>query len=404
MIDTIRFKIPVDEITYRRIIRCCHQRSETNNETGTSAINFYSKDLKLGSFDYHQSIFIYDKNCIYIEFSAPKIVYGQNVFLLYPSQLDAVVIRVKENIERELRVKLIDYHSWVIQRLDLCYAWKFNTQYEAYIALRTLDNYDYSRKKKTIRDTSIEYIGSAYKVKFYLKKDEFLVHDFKRLDKLDTDYAHELINLTKGLLRYEVSLKKEVLTYPSNFKLRIKDVTEEFCLERLNTYLSKLIGNNNRKTLDYFNITQLLFRAYSKQKATNLLEFYNLYFCPDKKQRDVNRKFILKQSNRSTIYRKKKALRDVGIGIKKLEKKGIDFDLCIPSEKVINNEIIAILEMFKAIFQVGFYKTNTLVNGTPAVSGASRGSSVANLDAQPPKRLSEEGVHEVSPPLKRNSP
>lgn len=391
MIDTIRFKIPIEKEDYRQIISQCRQKTETDCQTGRSGAVLYYKAVRLGSYDYFQSIFIYDPYAIYVEFSAPKIIYGHNIFLLYPSQLEPAVIKVKEIVEKELQIKLIDYHRWIIQRLDLCYSWKFNTQAEAYIALRTLDNYDYSRKKKTIRDTSIEYIGSAYKVKFYLKKDEYLVHDLKRLEKTDDIYAHELIHTANGILRYEVSLKKEILNYPSNFNLHIDDITDEFCIEKLNKYLSKLIGNNNRKTLNYLAIVELLFRKYPKQKATDLLEFYNSYFCPDKKQRDFNRKYVLKQSNRSTIYRKKKALRDVGIGIKRLENKGIDFELCIPSKNVVINETNAILEMMKGIFQnepnapVGWGQSKRLE------SQSSMGLSEASLDDQHPKKSLEEG-------------
>lgn len=398
MIDTIRFKIPVEKQDYERIIKVCNQRTETDNQTGNSGVAFYSKNIKLGSYNYCQNIFVYDPKCIYVEFSAPKIVYGHNIFLLYPLQLESAVVKAKEKIEKELEVKLIDHHNWIIQRLDLCYSWKFRSDLDAYSVLRTLDSYDYSRKQKAVRDTSIEYIGSAYKIKFYLKKDEYLVHDLKRLEQLDDIHASELINTAKGVLRYEVSLKKEVLTYPSNYNLHIDDITDEFCIENLNKYLTKLIGNNNRKTIDYVTVSRLLFRKYSKQKASNLLEFYNLYFCPDKKQREINRKYILKQSNRSTIYRKKKALRDVGIGIKKLEKKGIDFELCIPSEDVINNETIGILEMMKSIFLDGNERFTIRDHLGNQWLGSSKGLSNAALDDQPPKRLLVEGETQSGSP------
>lgn len=204
MIDTIRFKIPIEKEKYKRLIKKCNQRVETDNETGNSGITFYSKNIKLGSYDYHQNIFTYDDKFLFLEFSAPKIVYGHNIFLLYPSQLKAAVTKVRNNFEKEVGIKLVDSDRWIIQRLDLCYSWKFNTQLDAYAALRTLDSYDYSRKKKAIRDNSLEYIGSAYKVKFYLKQDEYLVHDLKRLDKIDKLYASDLIGVTRGVLRYEV--------------------------------------------------------------------------------------------------------------------------------------------------------------------------------------------------------
>jgi len=345
----------------------------------------------------HQSVFIYNEKFLFIEFSVPKIIYGQNIFLAYPSQLEPTVIKVKENVERELKIKLVSYDRWIIQRLDLCYSWKFNTQAEAYIALRTLDGYDYSRKKKAIRDTSIEYLGSAYKVKFYLKKEEYLAHDLKRLIKIDDIYAQELIHTASGVLRFEVSIKKETLNNSLKFNLHINDITDEYCIDNLNKYLSKLIGNNNRKTLDYLAVTKLLFGKYTKQKASDLLEFYNLYFNPNKKIRDFNRRYILKQSNRSTIYRKKKALRDIGIGIKKLESRGIDFDLCIPNKNVIIDEKNAILEMMKGIFEIE--------SNTPVAWGqvkclefrSSQGLSEAPLDDNQPKRLLVEGeTHSVS--------
>jgi hypothetical protein len=185
MIDTIRFKIPVNPEIYSLIKAKSKQRFEIDTVTQKIEFNISTRDIQIGSYDYHINIIAIRRmeNVLFLEFSVPKVMYGHNIYLYSPS-IEPPLKIVHEAIEKAFEINFTHYDLWTIQRLDICYAWKFNTQEEAYLAFLVLNPFDYSRKNKVSFDTSFESMGSSFDFKGYLKLDEFKKHDFKRFHKL----------------------------------------------------------------------------------------------------------------------------------------------------------------------------------------------------------------------------
>ena len=112
----------------------------------------------------------------------------------------------------------------------------------------------------------------------------------------------------------------------------MKDVIDDqLILDILKFYLEKKVFfylNANSMTDE--NIKQILFDKFTKQKAVRLYQFYKDFYF-NNEMKDM---FLRGGLNRTTIYRYKKDLKEVGIGIsceKMPESRNILSKLVIPS-------------------------------------------------------------------------
>lgn len=300
-------------------------------KTGKVEFEFYSSNIELGS--YHRTVAIKSTNLpqgFFVEFSVPKYFKGNNVEMIYPHQLPEILAQLYVELCNYLNYKLADISTWPIYRLDVCYNWIFKDQNEATYAMDFLRRIDFPRKKKYTYDTSVMYKGTAYTVKFYAKGAEFQAHDF---DKLEINRAMALQTWADRIVRFEVNLKR---VYLQDFfgldMVYLKDVIDDGTItDILKYYLEKKVFfylNANSMTDE--NIKQILFENFTKTKATRLYQFYKDYYFND----EMKNMFVHGGLNRSTIYRYKKDLKQVGIGIsieKMPESKNILEQLIIPS-------------------------------------------------------------------------
>jgi II/X family phage/plasmid replication protein len=300
-------------------------------KTGKLEFEFYSSNIELGS--YHRTVAIKSTNVpqgFFIEFSVPKYFKGNNVEMIFPHQLPEILAQLYDELCEYMNYKLSDISTWPIYRLDVCYNWIFKDQNEATYAMDFLRRIDFPRKKKYVYDTSVMYKGSAYTVKFYAKGTEFTAHDF---DKIEINRAMTLQAWADKIVRFEVNLKRVYLQdYFGLDKVYLKDVIDDQTItDILKYYLEKKVFfylNANSMTDE--NIKQILFENFTKTKATRLYQFYKDYYFNE----EMKNMFVRGGLNRSTIYRYKKDLKDVGIGIS-IEKmpgsKNILEQLIIPS-------------------------------------------------------------------------
>lgn len=300
-------------------------------KTGKIQFEFFSSNIELGS--YHRTVAIKSTNVpqgFFIEFSVPKYAKGNNVEMIYPHELPDIIARLYDELCTHMNYKLLHYSLWPIYRLDICYNWLFKNENEATYAMDFLRRIDYPRKKKYTYDTSVMYKGSAYTVKFYAKGPEFQAHDFS---KVEPDRAASLQAWADRIVRFEVNLKK---TYLQDFfkleKVYLKDITDDdTILEVLKYFLEKKVFfyvTANSMTDE--KIKQILFETFTKTKATRLYQFYKDYYFNE----EMKNMFLRGGLNRSTIYRYKKDLKQVGIGIsieKLPDSQNIIEQLIIPS-------------------------------------------------------------------------
>jgi len=299
--------------------------------TGKMEFEFFSSNIELGS--YHRTVAIKSTNVpqgFFIEFSVPKYAKGNNVEMIYPHELPNIIAQLYDELCTHMNYKLLHYSEWPIYRLDVCYNWLFKNENEAVYAMDFLRRIDYPRKKKYTYDTSVMYKGSAYTVKFYAKGAEFKAHDF---DKIELNRGMTLQMWADRIVRFEVNLKR---VYLQEFfgldKVYLKDLTDDQTIQDILKYFleEKVFFYLNANSMTDENIKQILFENFTKTKATRLYQFYKDYYFNE----EMKNMFVRGGLNRSTIYRYKKDLKQVGIGIS-IEKtpasKNILEQLIIPS-------------------------------------------------------------------------
>lgn len=305
-----------------------------NNETKETTFRIIKKSVELGSYDSKITIRCYDDETVHFELSLPKFVFGHNVFLLYPAQIEEAASMLQNRLQ-DYFGSFPPYKEWRVERLDICYAWKFQDQRAAYHALTVLKAFDYPRKQKHIYNSSVQWTGRSYSLKFYLKLDEFQAHGLKELK--NTFFSGEVLKLADGVLRFEVTCRKQQIEELFSRKnIYISDLSDnDFIETALEHFLGKLLSNLNPHTTNNIDVINRLTRTFSKRKAQLLWSFYKEWFSKDTYSRQ-----ILKDNYcQSTIWRKKRDLALANVGLPS-EDVPLDFTLDIPSVHVVNQPMV----------------------------------------------------------------
>jgi II/X family phage/plasmid replication protein len=331
MIDTIKFYIPIPDLAILEKLKGSLKRFKKDDmKTGDVEFVFYTSQIELGSYSRTVNVRANENpQGLFIEFSIPKYEKGNNVEMIYPHDLVNIMTRMYIDLSKYLDYfELPHFSDWTIYRLDVCYNWMFKDKEEARQAIDFIKRIDYPRKKRHTWDTSVMYRGTAYTIKFYLKGAEFKVHDLK---KIESDRGLELLSWAHRIVRFEVNLKR---AYLNDFfkleKVQVHHISDDaVILEILTFYLEKVFHYINLKTMTHAEVEKILFSKFSKQKATRLYSFYKEYYSDS----EIKMMYLNGGLNRSTIYRYKTDLKNVGIGfsLEKADGKGILEQLIIPS-------------------------------------------------------------------------
>jgi len=328
MIDTLKLLIPIkDELLLKKLEGNLTRFRKEDLRKGETIFEFHSSNVELGS--YRRNVMIKSSQNpagLFIECSFAKYDKGNNVEMIYPHDLLSIGDRLYRELCEHLSYALPSISTWPVYRLDVCYNWLFDSHDEALYAMDFIQRIDYPRKKKLLWDTSVMYQGTAYSVKFYLKGDEFLKHDFKEIDPAR---AFSLQQWAKRILRYEVGLRR---VYLSNFmglkNVYLSDIaSDDVILDMLKHYLDKVFKYINAKTTETAEVRDILRQKFSKTKAMRLFQFHQgFYFNPE-----IKAMYLSGGLDRSTIFRYKRDLKQAGIGFSVGETKGILEKLVLPS-------------------------------------------------------------------------
>jgi hypothetical protein len=270
--------------------------------------------------------------CFYVEGSLPKLEYGENVRLLYPYQIVSLLKRIEMALIEQYG-DVPPWEEWEIQRIDPCYAWKFNNGEELKV-LEYLKTLDYPQKNKHLYKTGVVWGGRSFSPKFYLKEPEFMLNDYKELNENNPSHAREIQELSKGILRYEVKLNKAKLRTLLNKDKEI--ITgKEFASLDLNWYykvlndcLSEVLKNTNKVSFSDEDSLRSLTITHGQQKGNRLFIFWKVL--------PLIRQLIKKMYNSTTISRNQKDISLAGVGVPHLDNV-LPFDLSIPSKNVVNS-------------------------------------------------------------------
>lgn len=326
MIDTVRVKIRIDKELRTKMLRDC-----TGDHMGSISIPPYQ--YKINFFLDKYSAFR-----VYLEGSLPKVWYGENVHLLYEEQLDAVLQIIHKAFTRRYG-SFPPYSVWVIQRLDVVYAWKFESEEKAEEVIEYVRGLEIARNSKHFYGENESVVFGSKKSRtftFYRKYPEFKKKGFPALLK-STSYeeAQSVLDLSSGVVRFEIMNRPDFLlsqldvSWAVVFDM-ILDKEKEACLSILKNGLSKLTGSADLKQANKRAVMKSLLAKYKKNMALRLFCFFNTYYSDIK-----SRKLIRKYCNSSDVANNLKEIKEASISIPDFLASS-KFDLSIPNSLVVN--------------------------------------------------------------------
>jgi len=303
MVDTIRFKISITPEIAHALLKSSLTSCSINVDGSSNSINFFKTIVSLPSYQSDVNLMV-QPNTVFLEFSLPKLVLKTNIFLVARRSVSEAV----EHVYLALKQLAPDFplsDVWAVQRLDCCYNWFTHSEEIAKQLLEAVRKSTIEKKHRVAFDTSFSDIGSWYTMKFYLKHPEFMANSYSQIKKLyGVELAYELSEASKGVLRYEVELRKEQLIKEFGEDLRWGVIKEKLSITM--RLLTKYLDKYSMHIVNLTNIEEaqkVLEQKYGESKAIRLITFLQYP--------KIAKKFY----SRKTIYTYKKMLKDAQVNL-----------------------------------------------------------------------------------------
>ena len=356
MVDTVRART---ELPYNVREAIYQQKKRATVSPGVMNLLDY---LTIPPYNATVTITTRDFRYVYLEASLPKIAYGHNVKLLYPQEIPAILQRIEDAFTERygLYGDIPSYKKWEIQRIDPCYEWKFADNDKVVRVLRFLHTQEYPLKAKHwYRDETLTFSSRPFSVTFYAKQPEFL-KQYKELNNYGfKEEAEEGLELSKGVLRYEIRLFKTKLSKVMGKRNMIYEdlLNLDFYYNILNACLTKTLRNSNRSSISDLNAMEKFKIKYpTRGVAFDLFCFWKTWYL-----NELYMKGLLKDSSDSTtIARNLKKISIAGVGIPD-SSCSLPFDLSIPSINAVTlppapvalatGQVKGVQDMFDLIFK-----------------------------------------------------
>lgn len=328
MLDTLRFKINNISEELRDSLRNTSLEFKVTDHADINPLNQKPKIIKhtlksslnIGSYSRDLNLILNKDGCMYLEFSVPKLLMGHNVDLIATTNLYQLINQLKTYFETIYKAQFPPLNEWTIQRIDMCYAWKFKSKEAMYRVLNALKTRIHPDKPKSVYESSV-YFASAYStIKFYDKHAEYIRHDYKELKYKNPELAEKLYQESENILRFEVEYRKEALIdkFGTNIIRRqdgsIKTTCELLDIIPIEKYYKELIYNLNKlikinsTTMFKKDVFHKLKDKYSDQQARNLYNFYLCYVSNDAADQEV-----IQNYPKTTYYRYIQQLKDASV-------------------------------------------------------------------------------------------
>ena len=277
-----------------------------------------------------------------IEFSAPKIMLGNNIQTIDLNMAEIAAQTVKKKFEKTFKVRLPLVRDWYLTRLDVCSNFVLPSPDAVKEIIQYLQRLDYPRKiENTYRNESIYCASRHATLKIYAKGPEFKKHDKKRFK--DEIEAQTLYEIACNIIRVEAELKLR-LRYIVTQWLDMLDIRDKIKITTWNGYLKY---NKMMQLLDCKNelermLTNLMICKETKaMKAKDVHDTLRKNFSDE--QADVFMgmySVILTQGIKASrqIYNKQKmaralrAYRSLGISFTNSDVPAINSDIKIPHD------------------------------------------------------------------------
>lgn len=327
MIDTIKFKIKVSDEFVLRFVQSAISRVTYDHQQNMMLFSLHTTSKNFSSYEYNVNLTVVEfTNTLYVEYSIPKYVLGHNVHTV---SLDLAIdsfYDLRSNIIKEF-ADVPDVSEWVVFRLDLCYAWKYYSDELAKQFLQALSYRKYKKYTPYKYETSFMLKGATLTHKFYLKKPEFFVHDYKIIKKSDEEKGDGLLNYADGVLRYEITLRKKALERLFEVeKLRVHHLSESLCIQLLKLYFDDIVREMSAENISDFSVIEKLRHKFSPK----LVRSVYLYWSYIQRSTEQVQALLPTIFDRATAYRYDKYLRDLKIP-KYATPDPKTYQFCIPS-------------------------------------------------------------------------
>lgn len=265
MLDTMGFIIPINREIYHFLVSKSLMTQRVDCVDGSVEFEYYNFELS-HSWNYRVRWKLDDKKFIHdpginktvlasgyphlrIEFSAPKIMLGNNIQTIDENLADIAVHTVKIKFEKTFNVCLPLVRNWFLSRLDVCSNYELPKAEMVKDIINYLQRLDYPRKKKDFHEGESIYCPSRHStLKIYAKGPEFKAHDMKRF-KNEVE-ARKLFNDASRIIRAEAELKTRLRYIASEYLNRL-DMNSKIKIPTWNGYLKyyMMMGNNDREGL-----------------------------------------------------------------------------------------------------------------------------------------------------------
>lgn len=196
---------------------------------------------------------------------------------------------------------------------DYCYNFRFESQEYAEVIMSYIKRLPFTRKKKYIYDSSVMFKGRTYTVKFYLKHQEYKVHDFQKFYRKNRKVAQLAGEKSKGIIRFEVSLRTQALAqYFGKRLVWLPDIAEKSDPKvLLKHYLRKTFSYVDQEVVSDLTAQNKLVQNYGARKAFRLLNFWKSYYSED----ELEHQRAKRSYSRSQVWRNLKDIKQAGLGL-----------------------------------------------------------------------------------------
>ena len=225
MIDTIRVKFPISPTAFQLGAWTC---MTTRIKDGEKIKYVYNPTIGETTFRFTYLPEAYDGHpMLSLEFSLPKMVYGNNYQML--ESIEEAIKAGNAKLAKVQDIPKLDLAEGVLIRLDMCYNHQVGDAVDDYI--RAIGNLEYPhRRTKYHRNEGAEFRAKHKTTKFYNKEHE-------------SGYAE-----AHGILRQEITLinGKDIQKLFGVRQPTLMDISKEIVVEHLKDDLEKLglLGNS----------------------------------------------------------------------------------------------------------------------------------------------------------------
>ena len=328
MIDTVKFSCVVSDETKRKIQASGQVRNKYDLETGEIFYNIVQNSVE-GSYSSSINVSFgeigYNTYKLYIEGSLHKVLMGQNAYNGFYN-LQQICKIMRELVVSAYNVELPKAEEFYVERIDIAKCFDLETQENIYEYLYMISFLSYPRRKVLYIEKESVYVpGRTCTLKIYNKLLEFRKHDKNDLQKLNmerNDYEHDfnvdyfdILSFeykVQGFLRFELEIHKRMLVdlFGKN-DIFMNEIDYSFLEKIWKGEFMKLFSMKKEKYItDRLKVKDMLINEYGKTTGNTLYDFYI-------RLTTEGESYLKHCSSKSSFYRKRKMLQDVGIDFSK---------------------------------------------------------------------------------------